>query len=74
MVCFAVVAGQVGLDLGTDTDTVADLDCLDIFSNFYRLAYDFVADADWEWAVAPAAWTCQLCSMAPVVSDKPLMV
>ena len=55
MVCLAVVASQVGLDLSTNTNAVSNLDCLDILSYFDGLANDFVADADWERALAPAA-------------------
>ena len=41
--------------MGTDTDTIADLDRLDVFADLYGLADDFVTNADGEWAVAPAS-------------------
>lgn len=55
LIRLAVVASQVCADLRTDTDTVADFDGLDVFANLDRLAYHLVADADGQWAVAPAA-------------------
>lgn len=55
LVSLAVAAVQVGLDLGTDTDAVADLDSLDVLADLDGLANDLVADANGERALAPAA-------------------
>lgn len=58
LVCLAVVAGQVGLDLCTDTDSVANLDCLDVLSNLDSLADNLVANADWCWNLTPSSCNC----------------
>jgi len=56
LVRLAVVAGQVGLDLGAYTDAVADFDGRDIFADLDGLADDLVADAEWQRDIfAPAA-------------------
>ena len=59
LVSLALITVQVGLDLGTDTHTVANLDRLDVFADFDGLTNDLVADTDRERALAPA--TCCVC-------------
>ena len=55
LIRLAVDAVQVGADLSTNTNSVADLDSLHIFANLDGLADDLVADADGQWALAPTA-------------------
>lgn len=53
LVGLAVAASQVGANLGTNTDTVADLDGLDILSDLDSTANNLVTDAEWEWGTTP---------------------
>jgi len=55
LVRLAVAAGQVGANLCTNTDTVADLDGLHIFADLDCLSDDLVADADGQRSLTPAA-------------------
>lgn len=55
LVRLAVVAGEIGLDLSANADAVADLDCLHVLADLDGFADDLVADADWQWALAPSA-------------------
>ena len=58
LVCLAVVTGQIGLDLGTDTDTVSDLDGLDCVANLDSAADDLVAYAKRQRSVTPSSSDC----------------
>jgi len=55
LVGLAVGAGQVGLNLRTDTDTVTFLDGLHVLADPDSLANDLVADAERHRSVTPAA-------------------
>lgn len=55
LVGLAVVAGQVCLNLRTDTGTVTDFDGLHILSDLDDLSHDLMADADWKRAFTPAS-------------------
>ena len=55
LVGLAVGAGQVCLNLRTDTDTVTFLDGLDILANPDSLANDLVANAERHRSITPAA-------------------
>ena len=55
LVGLAVGAGQIGADLGADADAVAGLGRLDVGADLEHAADDFVADADGQGTVAPAA-------------------
>lgn len=54
LVGLAVAAVQVGADLSTAADSVANLDRLDVFADLDSLSNDLVADTDGQRAVAPA--------------------
>lgn len=56
VVALALRALQARPDLGTNTSTVANLECRNLGSNFYDLANDLVADSDGCWRFTPA--TC----------------
>lgn len=51
----AKLAVQAGTDLSANTDTVSNFHGCDLIADFDRLADNFMTDADWERAVAPAA-------------------
>ena len=53
VVRFAKLALQTGTDLGTNTNTVSNLDGCHLVADFDGLTDDFVTDADWERAIAP---------------------
>lgn len=55
LVSLANIASQVGPDLSTDTNTVADLDGGDILADVNGLANNLVTDTDGSRAVTPAA-------------------
>ena len=55
IVRFAKLALQTGTDLGTNTNTVSNLDGGHLVADFHGLTDDFVTDADWERAFAPTA-------------------
>ena len=55
LISFAVVASEIRLDLRTDADAVADFDGLHALASLDDLTDDLVADADWQWTVAPSA-------------------
>lgn len=54
LVRLAVVASEIGADLSTDTDAVADLDVLDLASDLDGTTDDFVAYAEGEGSLAPS--------------------
>lgn len=55
VVRFAKLALQTSTDLGTNTNTVSNLDGCHLVADFDGLTDDFVTDADWERAIAPTA-------------------
>lgn len=55
VVRLAKLAFQTGTDLCANADPVSNLDGCNFVADFDSLANNFMADADWEWAVAPAA-------------------
>jgi hypothetical protein len=55
LVGLAVVAVQACPDLGTNTDSVANLDSLDFAANLDSSANDFVANTERHGSIAPAA-------------------
>lgn len=55
VVALALRALQTRPDLGTDTSTVADLECRDLGSNFYDLANDLMTDCNGCWRFTPAS-------------------
>lgn len=54
VVRLALLTLQARPNLRTATDTVADLASCDLRSDLDGLAYDFVANADWESGFTPA--------------------
>ena len=52
---FAKLALEAGADLSANTNTVPNLNGCHLVANFNSLANNFMTDADWERAVAPAA-------------------
>jgi len=74
LVSLAVATVQVGLDLSTNTDAVADFNRLDVLADFDGLAYYLVANANWQWALAPATCVCVSgcfsCCSSGVVTDR----
>lgn len=55
IVTLALWALQARPNLGTDTSTVADLECRDLGANFYDLANDLMTDGDWCWRFTPTS-------------------
>ena len=55
IVALALWALQTRPDLGTDTSTVADLECRDLGANFYNFANDFMANGDGSWRFTPTS-------------------
>jgi len=58
LIGLAVVAGQIGLDLSSDTHTVSDLDGLDSVANLDCAANDFVAYTERQRCLAPTSGDC----------------
>ena len=55
LVSLAVIASQIGANLGANTNAIADLDILDSATNFHSASDDFVANAQRERDLAPSA-------------------
>ena len=49
---------QTGADLGTNSNAVSNLDGGHLVPDFDGLANDFMTNADWKWAITPAAVDC----------------
>ena len=58
VVRFAEFALETGTDLSANTNTVSNLNGCNLVAHFDGLANNFMADADGERAVAPAASDC----------------
>ena len=54
----AKLALQAGADLGTNSNTVSDLDRGHLIANFDGLANNFMTNADWERAITPTTIDC----------------